>query len=44
MQQKPPTATIAAANHAHREDLPFTDTRDFEDADRGFLGALQPVW
>ena len=42
MQQKPPTATIAAANHAHREDLPFTDTRDFEDADRGFLGALQP--
>lgn len=42
MQQKPPTATIAAANHAHGEDLPFTDTRDFEDADRGFLGALQP--
>ncbi|MCF6390330.1 MBL fold metallo-hydrolase [Mycobacterium sp. MBM] len=42
MEQKPPTATIAAANRAQFAGLPFTDTQDFEDADRGFLGALQP--
>jgi alkyl sulfatase BDS1-like metallo-beta-lactamase superfamily hydrolase len=42
MEQKPPTATIAAANLAHRDGLPFQDTRDFEDADRGFLGRLEP--
>lgn len=42
MEQKPPTATIAAANLAHRDGLPFQDTRDFEDADRGFLGRLDP--
>lgn len=42
MEQKPPTATIAAANLAQRDGLPFEDTRDFEDADRGFLGALEP--
>lgn len=42
MEQKPPTAIIAAANLAHRDGLPFQDTRDFEDADRGFLGRLEP--
>lgn len=42
MDQKPPTATIAAANAAHLTSLPFDDTADFADADRGFLGALQP--
>ncbi|MGW0160041.1 alkyl/aryl-sulfatase [Mycobacterium sp. NPDC003323] len=42
MEQKQPTATIAAANRAHRNALPFEDTRDFADADRGFLGALDP--
>jgi alkyl sulfatase BDS1-like metallo-beta-lactamase superfamily hydrolase len=42
MEQKPPTATISAANRAHRSSLPFEDTRDFENADRGFIGALEP--
>ena len=42
MEQKPPTAAIAAANRAHVASLPFGDTRDFEDADRGFIAALEP--
>lgn len=42
MEQKPPTAVIAAANRSHTDRLPFEDTRDFADADRGFLGALEP--
>ena len=42
MEQKPPTAVIEAANRAHLKNLPFEDTRDFEDADRGFIGALDP--
>ncbi|MCX8564106.1 MBL fold metallo-hydrolase [Mycolicibacterium mucogenicum] len=42
MEQKPPTAAIAAANRAHVALLPFGDTRDFEDADHGFIAALEP--
>ncbi|TLH49394.1 alkyl/aryl-sulfatase [Mycolicibacterium aubagnense] len=42
MEQKPPTAAIAAANRAHIHSLPFGDTRDFDDADRGFIAALEP--
>ena len=42
MESKPPSATIAAANRAHTETLPLADTRDFADADRGFIAALQP--
>ncbi|QRY46677.1 MBL fold metallo-hydrolase [Mycolicibacterium boenickei] len=42
MEQKPPTAVIEAANRAHLTNLPFEDTRDFEDADRGFIAALEP--
>lgn len=42
MEQKPPTAAIAAANRAHVASLPFGDTRDFDDADRGFIAALEP--
>ncbi|MCT7370839.1 alkyl/aryl-sulfatase [Mycolicibacterium llatzerense] len=42
MEQKPPTDAIAAANRAHTASLPFADTRDFEDADRGFIAALEP--
>lgn len=42
MEQKPPTAAIAAANRAHTASLPFADTRDFDDADRGFIAALEP--
>lgn len=42
MEQKPPTAAIAAANRAHIDSLPFADSRDFDDADRGFIAALEP--
>jgi alkyl sulfatase BDS1-like metallo-beta-lactamase superfamily hydrolase len=40
--QKPPTATIEAAHAQHSTTLPFDDTADFADADRGFIDALQP--
>ena len=40
MKQNPPAAVIASANRALAESLPFADAQDFEDADRGFLGAL----
>jgi alkyl sulfatase BDS1-like metallo-beta-lactamase superfamily hydrolase len=42
MEAKPPTAVIAAAHAEHLNTLPFEDTRDFEDADRGFIAALEP--
>ncbi|TQK29349.1 alkyl sulfatase dimerization domain-containing protein [Arthrobacter sp. SLBN-53] len=42
MNSKPPSDLIAAANRAHRDTLPFEDNRDFADADRGFVGALEP--
>jgi len=42
MERKPPAAVIAAANRGHVAALPFDDTRDFADADRGFLGAMEP--
>ena len=42
MKNKPPTATIEAAHREHLSTLPFEDTRDFEDADRGFIGAQHP--
>ncbi|MBB2993757.1 alkyl sulfatase BDS1-like metallo-beta-lactamase superfamily hydrolase [Mycolicibacterium iranicum] len=42
MDSKPPTPTIEAAHRDQSEGLPFTDTRDFADADRGFIAAQQP--
>jgi alkyl sulfatase BDS1-like metallo-beta-lactamase superfamily hydrolase len=42
MEPKPPSAVIEAAHRDHLADLPFDDSRDFDDADRGFLGALEP--
>lgn len=42
MEQKPPTAVIEAAHAEHLNELPFDDTRDFADADRGFIDALRP--
>jgi alkyl sulfatase BDS1-like metallo-beta-lactamase superfamily hydrolase len=42
MEQKPPTAVIEAAHTHHLTSLPFDDTRDFADADRGFIDALRP--
>ena len=42
MDQKPPTPVIESANRAQHDHLPFDDTRDFTDADRGFIGAMEP--
>lgn len=42
MQQKPPTAVIESAHRAHLGALPFDDTADFDDADRGFIAAMDP--
>ena len=42
MPQKPLSAVIEAANQGQLSSLPFHDTQDFTDADRGFLGALEP--
>jgi alkyl sulfatase BDS1-like metallo-beta-lactamase superfamily hydrolase len=42
MDQKPPTATIESARRDHHQNLPFDDTSDFDAADRGFIGALEP--
>jgi linear primary-alkylsulfatase len=42
MEQKPPTAAIESAHAEHLGGLPFDDTRDFTDADRGFIDALRP--
>ncbi|MGI9124720.1 MAG: alkyl/aryl-sulfatase [Mycobacterium sp.] len=42
MNAKAVTSAIASANADQRSALPFDDTADFADADRGFLGALEP--
>ncbi len=42
MEQKPPTATIESVHRDQLVDLPFNDTADFDDADRGFIAALEP--
>ncbi|HEU5484272.1 MAG TPA: alkyl sulfatase dimerization domain-containing protein [Microlunatus sp.] len=42
MDQKPPKPAIVAAHREHLHSLPMSDTADFADADRGFLGALEP--
>ncbi|MFF1879406.1 alkyl/aryl-sulfatase [Leifsonia sp. NPDC058230] len=42
MDQKPPTQSVKDANQALLSALPFDDTTDFDDVDRGFLGALEP--
>lgn len=42
MENQPVSAPIAAAHAEHRVKLPFDDTRDFADADRGFIAALSP--
>ena len=40
MEQKSPTSPIVAAHAEALASLPFDNTRDFADADRGFLGKL----
>jgi alkyl sulfatase BDS1-like metallo-beta-lactamase superfamily hydrolase len=42
MDQKPPSTVIENANREHLDNFPFDDTRDFADADRGFIAALEP--
>ena len=42
MDQKPPTAVIESAHRDHLSNLPFDDTADFDDADRGFIAAQEP--
>jgi alkyl sulfatase BDS1-like metallo-beta-lactamase superfamily hydrolase len=42
MDQKPPSAVIESAHAEHLDGFPFADTRDFADADRGFIAALKP--
>ena len=42
MDHKAPTPVIESLNREHIAALPFDDTADFADADRGFLGALEP--
>ena len=37
-----PPPSSESANAAHLDGFPFADTRDFADADRGFIAALQP--
>ena len=39
---KPPASFIVEQQHALRETMPFSDTQDFEDADRGFIDKLMP--
>ncbi|WP_142272814.1 alkyl/aryl-sulfatase [Mycobacterium heidelbergense] len=40
VEHKPPTAVIESAHREHA--LPFHDTVDFDNADRGFIAALSP--
>jgi alkyl sulfatase BDS1-like metallo-beta-lactamase superfamily hydrolase len=40
VDRKPPTAVIESAHREHA--LPFDDTTDFHNADRGFIAALSP--
>ena len=42
MENKAPTGTIEAAHREHLSALPFDDTRDFADADRGFIAKQEP--
>lgn len=42
MESRPASAAITAAHAEHLANLPFDDTRDLADADRGFIGALEP--
>ncbi|EHI13305.1 alkyl/aryl-sulfatase [Mycolicibacterium thermoresistibile] len=42
MEPRPPTDSVEAAHRDHLRTLPFDDTTDFDDADRGFIAALEP--
>lgn len=42
MDHKPVSAAVESAHRHQRSTLPFDDTADFDDADRGFIAALTP--
>lgn len=42
MDSKAPSDAIQTAHRHHLSTLPFDDTRDLDDADRGFIAALDP--
>lgn len=42
MTPKPVSPTIVSRNQVLLNSLPFSDTQDFEDARRGFLGKRSP--
>ncbi|MGZ0712136.1 alkyl/aryl-sulfatase (plasmid) [Coraliomargarita sp. W4R53] len=42
MENKPATPTIESQHAEALASLPFSDTRDIEDAQRGFISALEP--
>lgn len=42
MNPNPVSPSIAAAHRRHLDSLPLHDTADFDDADRGFIAALDP--
>ncbi|WP_435201268.1 alkyl/aryl-sulfatase [Janibacter sp. GS2] len=42
MTSRPATGFISEQQEALRHTLPFADTQDFEDADRGFIGSREP--
>ena len=43
MDSKPVSSAIEHAHAALLHTLPFEDVKDFQDADRGFLAALDPA-
>ncbi|MET0886095.1 MAG: alkyl sulfatase dimerization domain-containing protein [Mycetocola sp.] len=43
MQNKPVSPTVEAAHAALAGSLPFADEQDFEDAEHGFIAALEPA-
>jgi len=42
VESNAPTPIIESLNREHLTTLPFGDTADFDDADRGFIAALEP--
>ncbi|MEB3022070.1 alkyl/aryl-sulfatase [[Mycobacterium] crassicus] len=42
MEHRPVSTAVETAHAEHLKTLPFGDTRDFEDADRGLIATLKP--
>lgn len=43
MTSREPSRFVRAAHEEETQTLPFDDTTDFDDAERGFLGTLDPL-